>query len=132
MKRRVFIAALGGFGLGWPLILRAEKAPVRIGYLSAISPDSRVSGDAIAAIKQGLAESGLVEGRDYLFEPRFVSGRYERFPAMARELREAGVNIIIANTIAAVHAAQDLASPVPIVMAPINDPVGNGLIASLA
>ena len=132
MKRRAFIAALSGVGFGWPLSLRAEKASVRIGYLSANSAASRVSADAVAAIKEGLADNGLIEGRDYLFEARFVDGKYERFPAKARELSEARVHIIIANTIAAVHAAQALTPAVPIVMAPINDPVGNGLIASLA
>jgi putative ABC transport system substrate-binding protein len=65
-------------------------------------------------------------------EARFAAGEYERFPELARELAQAGVSIILANTIASVRAAQKLVLPLPIVMVPINDPVGSGLIASLA
>ena len=131
MDRRALLVAVGS-AVAWPPMLCAQKAMVRIGFLSANLKGSRVGADVVATIKQGLADNGLIEGRDYVFEARFVDGKYERFPAMARELSEARVNIIIANTIAAVHAAQAIAPPVPIVMAPINDPVGNGLVASLA
>jgi len=79
-----------------------------------------------------LEANGLIEGRDYIFEARFSGGRYERFPELARELAEAGVSVILANTIASVRAAQNLVPPVAVVMMSINDPIGTGLIASLA
>jgi putative ABC transport system substrate-binding protein len=131
MRRRDVITFLSGAAV-WPLAARAQKAPVRIGYLNAGAAASRNSTDTLAIIKEGLRDNGLIDGRDYVFEARFVAGRYERFPDMARELAQAGVGIIIANTIAAVRAAQALTLPLPIVMVPINDPVGSGLIASLA
>jgi putative tryptophan/tyrosine transport system substrate-binding protein len=74
----------------------------------------------------------VVEGRDYIFEPRFAAAHYERFPQLARELAQAGVAVILANTIPAVRAAQQLVPPVPIVMISIHDPLGTGLIATLA
>jgi putative tryptophan/tyrosine transport system substrate-binding protein len=132
MRRREFMALFGGAAAVWPLAARAQQAPVRIGYLNASAATSRNSADALAIIKEGLRDNGLLDGRDYVFEARFVAGRYERFPEMARELAQAGVGIIMANTIAAVRAAQALTPPLPIVMVPINDPVGSGLIASLA
>ncbi len=74
----------------------------------------------------------MVEGRDYIIEPRFSGGRYEQFPELAHDLAQAGVSLILVNTIASVRAAQRLVPPVPVVMVSINDPVGTGLITSLA
>ena len=116
MQRREFIALFGGAAAAWPLAARAQKVPVRIGYLNAGAATSRNSADTLAIIKEGLRDNGLIEGRDYVFEARFVAGRYERFPEMARELAQAGVAMIIANTIAAVRAAQALTPPLPIIM----------------
>jgi putative ABC transport system substrate-binding protein len=79
-----------------------------------------------------LQSRGMVEGRDYIIESRFSGGRYEQFPELAHELAQAGVSVILVNTIASVRAAQRLVPPVPVVMVSINDPVGTGLIASLA
>jgi putative ABC transport system substrate-binding protein len=70
--------------------------------------------------------------RDYVLEARFAAGNYARFPEMARELAKAGASVILANTIASVRAAQRLTPPVSVVMLTINDPVGAGLIVSLA
>jgi putative tryptophan/tyrosine transport system substrate-binding protein len=84
------------------------------------------------AIKQGLRDNGLIEGQDYVLESRFPAGNYELFPGMARELAQAGARVILVNTIASVRAAQSLTPPIPVVMLAINDPVGTGLVASLA
>jgi putative ABC transport system substrate-binding protein len=86
----------------------------------------------LAGLTQGLMQNGMIEERDYLLEARFAEGDYERFPELARELQRAKVRIIIPSTIAAVRAAQQLSPPIPVVMPAINDPVGTGLIASLA
>ena len=116
----------------WPLAARAQKSPVRVGYLASGSGTSPIGIDRVAAIKEGLRDQGLIEGRDYVLETRFAAGEYGRFPDLARELAQAGVGIIVTNTIASVRAAQKLSPPLPIVMMPINDPVGVGLVASLA
>jgi putative tryptophan/tyrosine transport system substrate-binding protein len=137
MRRREFLgalggAALGGSALGWPCKTRAQKPPVRIGFLASGAAASINSAFQIKTIERGLESNGLVEGRDYIFEPRFSGGRDEQFREMAQELAQAGVSMILANTIASVRAAQRLVPPVPVIMVSINDPVGAGLITSLA
>jgi putative ABC transport system substrate-binding protein len=132
MKRRRFLAALGGVAVTWPFPILAQKGPARIGFLASGAAESVNSAYQIKTIKQGFAENGLIEGRDYILDPRFSAGRYELFPAMARELAQAGASVILTNTIASVRAAQRLVPPVPVVMISINDPVGTGLITSLA
>ena len=132
MRRREFLGGLGGAAAVWPLAVRAQKRPVRIGYLFAGAADSLAASIRNRFINEGLRDNGLIEGRDYTIEERFAAGHYERFPELAGELARAGVRVILTNTIASVRAAQRLTPPVPIIMAPINDPVGTGLIASLA
>jgi putative tryptophan/tyrosine transport system substrate-binding protein len=129
MRRRQFIALLGG-AAAWPVAARAQKAPVRIGYLSSGAGDSTAVAIGLAAIRQGLRDNGLIEGRDYILEPRFAAGRYERFPELARELAQVGASIILINTIAGARAAQQLKPPLPVVMLTINDPVGSGPVAN--
>ena len=132
MRRREFITLLGGAATAWPCAARAQKPPVRIGYLASGSGTSPIGIDRVAAIKEGLRDNGLIEGRDYVLETRFAAGEYDRFPDLARELAQARVSIIVTNTVTSVRAAQKLSPPLPIVMVPINDPVGVGLVASLA
>jgi hypothetical protein len=131
MRRREFITLLVT-AAAWPLVARAEKAPIRIGFLASGTAGSLVSASTIDAIKQGLSDNGLFEGRDYVLEARFAAGNYERFPEFARELAQGGARMILANTIASVRAAQNVIPPVPVIMLAINDPVGTGLVASLA
>jgi putative tryptophan/tyrosine transport system substrate-binding protein len=132
MRRRQFLGVLGGAIFAWPCETLAQKAPVRIGFLTSGAAASINSAYQIKTIKRGLEGSGMIEGRDYIFEPRFSGGRYEQFPEMADELAQAGVSVILANTIASVRAAQRLVPSLPVVMISINDPVGTGLITSLA
>lgn len=132
MKRREFIGLVGGITVGWPLTAGAQKTPVRIGFLGSGTATSANSAAQIDAIKQGLRDNGLTDGKDYLLEPRFAAGNYQQFPEMARELAQAGVRVILAATIASVRAAQQLTPPVPVVMTAINDPVGSGLVTSLS
>jgi len=132
LKRRVFFGLSSGATVAWPLRVGAQKSPARIGVLFAGSADSRLSKARLAAINEGLRANGMVEGRDFVLEARFANGRYERFPDLADELARAGARIILVHTIAAVRAAQRLVPPLPVVMMAINDPVGTGLIASLA
>ena len=129
MKRREFIAVLGGVA-AWPFAARAQQKSASIGFLGAGAADT--SAPLIEALKQGLRENGLIEGKDYVLELRWAEGHYERFPAFARELADHGARVIVVPTVAAARAAQRASSTIPIVMALMNDPVGNGLVASLA
>jgi putative tryptophan/tyrosine transport system substrate-binding protein len=131
MRRRGFITLVGGAAVTWPLTALAQKAPIVIGFLGSQAPPP--SRDAQGrAIEQGFLENGLVEGRDYVVENRFTGGDEARFPELARELAQKNVRIIMTNTPAGVRAAQRLDPPVPVIMTNMNDPVGAGLIASLA
>jgi len=129
MKRREFIAGIC-VAATWP-VSASGQTPVRLGFLFAGSANSDYVRRLLAGLTQGLTENGLIQGRDYVFETRFADN-YEHFPALARELQQAKVRIILPSTIAAVRAVQQLSPPIPIVMPAINDPVGTGLITSLA
>ena len=129
MRRREFIALLGGTA-AWPFAAHAQQKAVVIGFLGAGTAAKSTS--MVGAIKQGLRDNGLVEGKEYIFEQRWANGEYERFPAFARDLVEQKAGVIIVTTIAAARAAQRETSVIPIVMGMINDPVGNGLVTSLA
>ena len=132
MKQREFVIGLIGGADVAASATFAQKGPVRLGWLSSGPADSVAGASFLNPIKDGLRENGLIEGRELRPEARYANGVYERFPKLARELADARVAIIITNTIASVRAAQRLTPPIPIVMCPINDPVGNGLIKALA
>src|SRR5436309_1898868 len=131
MRRRDFLGISGIVALA-PLGARAQKLPIRIGLLASGAPTSLYTQMLIKAIKHGLLESSLLEGRDYSLESRYAEGKYERFPELAQELARTGVTIILAHTIASVRAAQRLVPPISVIMLSINDPVGAGLVASLS
>jgi ABC-type uncharacterized transport system substrate-binding protein len=133
VRRREFLGVLGsGAAAAWSSGSLAQKAPIRIGLLGSGAATSVITAAQVATIKEGLRGYGLIDGRDYVLDARFAAGHYERFPELARELAQAGAGVILTNTIASVRAAQRLTPPVPIVMLSINDPIGTGLIASLA
>src|SRR5438132_2945179 len=130
MNRRAFVTGLGGL-LVAPLATSAGQAgPIpRIGYLP---PLSRSGGTAsITAFRDALREHGYVEGTNVVIEPRFADG-YERVPALVAELLNLKVNVLVVATTPVALAAQRATSTVPIVFAPVSDPVGSGLVASLA
>src|SRR6266702_8411421 len=132
MRRREFLGAMGAAASAWPIAAASQTAPPRIGVLFAGSEGSLESKASLAEISEGLRDGSLIEGRDYVLEWRFAAGAYVRFPALATELARSNARILHANTIAAARAAQGLSPPIPVVMMGINDPVGNGLIGSLA
>jgi putative ABC transport system substrate-binding protein len=111
MRRREFIGLVGGAALALPSSARAQRAPVRIGFLYAGYADSLTSPAWLSEIGEGLRDNGLIESRDYVLELRFAAGRYDRLPAL--ELAQAGVKMILANTSPAVRAAQGLMPPFP-------------------
>jgi putative ABC transport system substrate-binding protein len=130
MRRREFSTVLGGAAMAWPIVARAAEKPARIALLG--SGAAQTSAVFVDALKEGLRDNGLIENRDYLLDVRWAEGLYERFPALAREVVEQGPRIILVTTIAAARAAQRATTTIPIVMTTINNPVGAGLIVSLA
>jgi putative ABC transport system substrate-binding protein len=133
MRRRDFTATLGAL-MAWPLATRAQqpKKIARMGYLSTGSLDSRDSLVLFEALRQGLREHGYVEGQNIVIELRSAEGRVDRFPALARELVRLEVDVIFAPNTLAARAARGATATIPIVVAVMGDPVGDGLAASLA
>src|SRR5215471_15731706 len=130
MNRRNFITVLGGAAAAWPLAARAQKTAALIGFLISGATDSFAI--FVEAFKQGMRDNGMVEGQDYVLDLRYADGDYSRFPALAAEVAQRKPAAIVVTTISAARAAQHASSTIPIVMTGLIDPVGQGLIASLA
>ena len=109
---------------------QGNAPPVRIGFIAASSAVAIAT--RLAAFRQGMQENGLIEGKHYVLDVAYADGHYERLPALATELVRRAPAVIMANATAAVRAAQQATRTLPIVMIGINDPVGNGMVASLA
>ena len=131
MRRREFITLIGNAVAAWPLAARAQKPPPLVGFLGNQLPPPPNDPQG-KALFQGFRDNGLIIGRDFVFEPRFTEGDDARFPVFARELAQKNVRMILANTPAGVRAAQHRDPPVSVLMVNMHDPVGQGLVASLA
>jgi putative tryptophan/tyrosine transport system substrate-binding protein len=131
IRRREFIFTLGGAAAAWPLAARAQqpgKLPT-IGYLGTTT--APIQGRWIAAFVQRLHELGWIEGRSIAIDYRWADGRGDRFAEIAAELVRLKVDVIV-TTGTAVDAAKQATSVIPIVFAVANDPLGSGVVASLA
>jgi putative ABC transport system substrate-binding protein len=132
MRRREFIAALGGTA-AWPVVAlgqQLEKLPV-VGYLSpgssAVGPLARHD-----AFQEGLRELGYVEGKNIAIAYRFADGKFDHLDELAAELVRLKVDLIVSVVTQASLAAKNATSTIPIVMVSVGDPVGSGLVVSLA
>jgi putative tryptophan/tyrosine transport system substrate-binding protein len=133
MRRREFITAIATMVAAWPLAARAQQGAQklwRIGHLigGTQAGTSRVS----VGLIEGLRELGYIEGRDYIVEYRYAEGHYDRFPDLAAELVRLNVDVVVLGTPAAISAMRKATSTIPIIMAVVSDPVGNGFVSSLA
>jgi putative ABC transport system substrate-binding protein len=131
MKRREFITLLGGTAATWPLAGHAQqpKRPPTIGFLGTTSPSDW--SPWVAAFVQRLRELGWIEGSTVAIEYRWADGRTDRFAEIAAEFVRLKVDIIV-TTGAATFVAKQATSAIPIVFAVMGDPVGAGVVASLA
>jgi len=134
IDRRTFLAGTGAVFLAAPRASEAqEPAKVfRLGLLGTVPPTDPGTLRIWDGFLEGLRQLGYVEGQNLVIERRFSEGRYERLPALAAELVRLKVDVIVAGGAPAPEAAQRATSTIPIVMLNHGDPVGSGLVASLA
>jgi putative ABC transport system substrate-binding protein len=130
MRRRDFIKAFGAGAGAWPLAAFAQQPLPTIGFLSAVSPGPFAL--RMAAFHRGLNETGYAEGRNLVIEGRWAEERYERLPALAAELIDRRITVLVTYTDAAALAAKAATRTIPIVFINGGDPVRAGIVPSLS
>jgi len=128
VRRRDFITLLGGM-VPWSLAARAQQTSIPV--IGVLSPESSTTHE-VEGLRAGLRDLGYFEGRDIRYEYRWAEGKFERLSALATELVDLKVDVIVTYVTQASLAAKNATTSIPIVMVGVADPVGVGLIASLA
>jgi putative tryptophan/tyrosine transport system substrate-binding protein len=132
MKRREFIILLGGAAIAWPLSVQAQPAAKvrRVGFLARTSAASLTP--LLDSFRQGLRDLGWAEGKNISIEYQFGDGQFDRLGELAAALVRLNVDVIVTVDTPPTQAAKSATSTIPIVIAVSADPVGAGLVASLA
>jgi ABC-type uncharacterized transport system substrate-binding protein len=128
MRRREFIALAGGAAT-WPSLARGQISHTIV--IGVLSPESSSTGD-VAGLREGLRELGYIEGRNIRYEYRWAAGDFSRLPAMTAELVNMKVDVLVTYVTQASLLAKRATNSIPIVMVGVGDPVGVGLVDSLA
>jgi putative ABC transport system substrate-binding protein len=132
MKRREFIAVLGGAAIGLPLTASAQKGAPVIAILGSGAAAAASSRMQMSLLEAGMRDAGLIEGRDYVFDIRWAGSDASNFSELAAELLADHPRAVVVSTNTAAFAVQKLSRTVPIVGTGLNTPVAVGLVASLA
>ena len=129
MNRREFITLVGG-AAAWPVTARAQSKIPRIGFLG--NSTAALEANLLDAFREGLRELGYEEGRNIIIEYRWADGKYDHFPVLVAELIAAKVDAIVTAGTPAALAVKNATTTVPLVMVAVGDPIGTGLVPSLA
>jgi putative tryptophan/tyrosine transport system substrate-binding protein len=134
MQRREFITLLGGAAAAWPLAARAQQTDRvrRVGVLINLSENDLEAQRLVTAFREGLAQLGWADGRNLRIDYRWAGGDVDRIRAFATELVELSPDVIVGYATPSVVALQQETRSIPIVFVSVTDPVGQGLVASLA
>ena len=130
MRRRTFIMLFGSAAATWPLASRAQPKIPRIGFMG--NSTAALEANLVDAFREGLRELGYEEGRNIAIEYRWADGKYDHFPVLVAELIAAKVDAIVTAGTPAALAVKSATTTVPLVMVAVGDPIGTGLVPSLA
>jgi len=133
VKRREFIAGLGGTAAAWPFVARAQQPDSmrRIGVMMGVGEGDPEGKAQLSGFTQGLAELGWIDGRNVRMDIRWTAGKVDRMQSLAKELVDLQPDVILSHSTPLIAALQRETRTIPIVFLTVADPVGAGFVASL-